>query len=310
MFNQLQSPDLSALSALKKLRPSSPYESLVMKPDSALLEPEDYTQQSFSPGGGQVARPPEAVNLDYLGRMRNETEDRAFAAQRTGDVNEYGALRGLLARNQRDIEENPITQQGAQTRAIEKANLRAQMQGFRTPEEAAQYGREFETTKMNIPLRQQEVQNLGEVEKQREASRGQLAVEQERTNAGSGLNSYYGALANTLAVPDSNNPIKSANRSGVTFNQEKGIPPALETQLANARRMGTQDQIDQLEGTMLNYFDPEVRDVVTAIKNDPQGVNDAWVKIQRDLMANSPEITPQQLGQIRRALSIVRGRDF
>lgn len=372
MFNNIQQPSLAALSALKRAGPKSLYpgydemtqedpnyndwstqrptalgsqaqpewNSLGTRP--GLLSAEDVapraplTDLTGEPGGSSVPQDPQTLNLKYLNAMRNETEDRAFAAQRTGDVNEYGALRGLLSRNQRDIEENPITQQGPEIDAIRNSELEAIQQGFtggtpqRVPgqdnawssvqpiqspaQQAASVGRGMEMFKANAPLEQQQIASQGRIGEADIKGRADIDIAGKRVEQ---LQNNFGLIQDFLKQGQgADRKIRSINPTtgALTFQNEPQerpiIPSSLERDLANARRMNFPEQVDQLEGSILNYFDPDVRIAVTAIKNDPQGKNDPWDRLQRDLLMNSPEITPEELGQIRQALSIIRGRDF
>lgn len=136
-------------------------------PHSALLTPEDMQGGApLSPGGPENT--PDDASLSYLykNNLNRELQNRTFAAARTGDTNEYGALKGMLGQNTADIESDPITQA---TVNLEKANTA----GFPSPQAQAEGERQMTLKKLLAPIQ--------------ETGKNQLAVEGAKSQSDMGL---------------------------------------------------------------------------------------------------------------------------
>jgi len=179
----------------------------------------------------------------YLGFQDTEGElkDRVFANQRAQAASptpqiaaQYGgevtALKNMLGSTEQDIAESPITAQIADTNDQTTRLRGAQEQGFsgQNPiQEQALYAKKQAEEKLNLPLREQELQNTGNLTQQREVSRGNLDVANAKGAqleaaisaayaSGRPIHSFSGSGGVAFETPQKQSPVNSSLLRDVT----------------------------------------------------------------------------------------------
>lgn len=170
-------------------------------PNPALDALKRLSTQTYRPEIDSSQSDPSVQRYNLQNDLRDDTEDQiinqtkargyAAASSRPQEAQAYNgnidAFTKLLGRTNADLEENPLTKQMDEVNDYHKqernailggftGGLNAKGEGMNPIQQSADYGRQFETAKLNAPIEQQRVQSEGELEKQRVASQGNLEV--------------------------------------------------------------------------------------------------------------------------------------
>ena len=261
-------------------------------------------------------------------QRRDELTRRLGSQLRGGSLpNELAGTAQNLSTLDRDIAESPITQQGQEVDAINQANQAAVLRGFlgggtQSPaQQAGQAQMAMEREKVNVPVRAAEIEAAGAFGRQQEASKGALAVEQERTNAIK--NNPFLQMLQGGATPEQLRGI-SVNRTGgsMTFQtpQKPTDPTALLRDVNVARMRAEESHKGQLWSSetpadralktvmstaVLRYpTDDIVKDWVIGIINDPIAMKKGLDAI---LQERGEDPTPEQYQAMKILLGAFQG---
>lgn len=273
----------------------------------------------YMPGSG-VYDPSGNVDLMSLQQGRaSEAEDNLANAADPNDMRRFSQiLNGLRG----DISENPITKQQGYADQTEAANQEAMRSGFGgNPDapsaKAGAFARMLEQKKMEIPLRQEEIQGKFGNERQSLANQGTSDVAHIYTDSAKDqLQSQLDAAGNR--------PISrmSTTRGGasVSYAPEAKTSAVLQNSLAKARGAyaqkgddGSKAALDSLVASVFEN-DPapeQVKLTAREIFLDPEDANEPINNItSRIHNPDGSPLDPTTSMHLRRLLATLRGKDF
>lgn len=315
---------------------------------------------SYSPGVDSSQQDPTVQRYNLNQQFADENQDRIIANQRAAaasynmsnpqaaqqNVNAYtgeaNALKNLLAINEQDIAESPITagikeanDYGQQERQAILAGYQGGSQpggNYENPIQAASRGaREMETAKINAPVEAQRVAGQYDVEKQRLA--GQTALDVANSKAAAQEAALNAAFATGKPIR-SMNPTSGAFSFEPTRNPNQGVVnPSLLRDITTTRtNLKNRGGTNSLFGGMLQWgespesiayksavaaalsqhpADYELKDLATMIGSHPEFDSNSTQQILQMLSDNGnidmTGITEQDVNQLDQLLNITRG---
>jgi hypothetical protein len=249
--------------------------------------------------------------------------------QRFPDQIWTGATPSDVSSLERDIKQNPYSSQNAAARQFEDIarQREAQAGGFKSPQEAAAAQRQMEMYKLQGPERVAGIEQQGGLERQREASRGALAVSESK---GAQQENFWDTMARMRAAGITDVSRVSAPGGGsVSFQAPQQTPPVLLNQITAARsaleaaksKQSVFPWMQDLVGpaqkafdqTVVNAFSrtgapPDIQEWVRAVISNPKTANMPLDQLLSD--PNYIEGTPNEvdLHWINQLLSLARGK--
>ena len=289
------------------------------RPEPAVSALRRYTPD---PSEGNAVRSGLGANdpMELL-RLREQRQGELQNSLTSGVQDQYQATQlNRLGQVNTDIADDPFTGENerARTGAIQGLVSQAQLGGFDSPQAQAQYARQQEERKLNMPAEVARVQGGFDIGKQEAANRGALDVQESR-----------GAQSQNFLEMLNNARMSGANVSGVTlpqtggsvrFQTEQQIPPALSNAVTAARGKYEQAkglfssgaaekaQLDQaIQAALMRYpADSALKEAAFKWGNAPELSRMTLPEILQVL--GETEITPEETAQLREMLTIVRGR--
>lgn len=323
-----QNPYMQALQGLKTStnRP---------RPGTALIDNQDMVgQPGLAPGSSNTPPDPSVSNLQYSNRFKDELEDRLFTEERLGGGSEADALKGLIGRTERDIQENPLTAQhnqveeymGKRRGAIEQGYGGGAQQGanYLDPVQAANLAsREMETHKIEAPERAARIAGESDIERQRVAGQGALEVEKTKQ---AGMEGRYNELLAAMQGTGNVSRVNIPGVGGFSRAADKPVAPGLLTTLTNARNaydvakqhtwFGEPAEKGALDQAIANVFGnhpagQDLKDLAADVLSDPELSN-----LSVDQVLQHPKIhekydvdpSPQDLQWLNELIATGRGR--
>lgn len=236
---------------------------------------------------------PEIQNYLSQDRLKSETEDRLFNAQRGGSP-DVQALKGLLGRQEQSLGETAVARQQPELAMNQQARNRASLAGFGSPQEAALAGRQAEMTKIQMPQKVAETEAAGNLARQQEASRGALGVQKEvQAGKGSQYDLVRELMSGGMGGGDRVHSVTIPGVFGATFNQDPKIGAPIIKQLEAAR-----DKVKNAWGFMggKDSAQQELNQLVGLAV--PQGLMPEHIKQWVEGIAQDPAYTGMNIDQI------------
>jgi hypothetical protein len=295
-----------------------------------LLTNDDYFQEQppigFEPGSTdaphfRMGPPDPRLTLDaFQGRMQDEIRDRAFQSARLGDRYETAALAGLHRSYANDQADTQIGRQRNEVDDIETANTLAALKGFGTPQNAAQYERDFDLYKMGqgerTAVAQAEAQGRSQVSKQEAIRRNFIEGLQKQAELSQG-----GKLSplSRLSVTDSG--ISMGYDTNLTDNAPRDMSgaagllkelPRLRAwaQGGSAEGLAAYNTAKQIALDAKQSIPPEIRNNISEMVDVPEFQGKSWNEVQAMLLSGQygdPNKTPQEWAHLREGWNLLNG---
>jgi len=248
--------------------------------------------------------------------------------QRFPDQIWAGATPSDVSGLERDIKQNPYSSQNAAARQFEDIAMQreAQAGGFRSPQEAAESARQMEMYKLQSPERVAGIEQQGALERQREMSRGNLAVTESK---GAQQENFLDMLRQQALAGGNISRVSAPGGGSVSYTPEQQIPPVLLNQLSAARaaletaktKQGHNFWNTDITGPAQNTFNqywqavlarhpapPDVKEWVNQVVNNPQTANMPLDQLLSDPQYAEGAPTEAELHWMNQLLSLYRGK--
>ena len=284
--------------------------------DDSIMTPVDRLTQQDAAEMLQEG-PMQANNAVALAGLRDQRKRELEQSLMSGATDPYQATQtNRLGVLNRDIAADPFTGTAEQGRvtALQDLLRGTQLQGFDSPQAAAQYGRAQEARKVGMPLDVARLTGELDIEQEKERQRGTLDV----------ARSYQDAQQQQIEALRGGGGLEpggrvSTSRSGfsITTPTEQQLSPAIANQLDRARQQAAQSSRNQpmLDQQIASTFmahpaSDDVKMTVRAIVADPRARSMSTQQILERLASLGNDVSPQDQVHISELLDIVRGRMF
>ena len=253
--------------------------------------------------------PMQANNAVALAGLRDQRKRELEQSLTSGAADPYQATQmNRLGALNRDIAADPFTGTAEQGRvtALQDLLRGTQLQGFDSPQAAAQYGRAQEERKVGMPLDVARTTGELDIEQEKERQRGMLEVAKEHM-APQRIRLAQGPTPGVTR--------ESYSRGGfsTSYAPEQAVPSALINQLDRARQLvatssRNQPVLDQAIASVMasHPTSQDVKNLAATIMNTPDDANAPFTEILRSY----PMLTPPEQADLAELLSYIRGSAF